>query len=479
MGLVYHAKAPDEESPTIPDGWPPEWDYPPTGDGPWPPGWPLSDDDGVYSLSVALTDDFIVDATATPLIARILESGSDTADLNNHLIKVSFASSAGVIRCKRNPGDGYVDAIYVAASNYTGSRYGISISPYVDLSGLVAQDTITCTCSIVSITPEASGSDTALSVIQVSAASSIAFSSSISAAAVRPRLLVAVANSGNAASSDDGVSWAFGNGSENANWNDVAYSPTLGLFVAVASSGTNRVMTSVDGINWTGVSVPSESWNGICWGSGVFVAVASSGSSRMMFSTNGTTWTTQNIGTLAFQKVAFSPALSMYVAVSSAGELKYATQNNLQTSWTACTGTYFGSAAWKGVAWDATIARFTVVSAGGTDSAYSTDGISFTASSMPNKLFARVCGGGNLFVAVGAETTGGAASSTDGNTWTARNGIDSGLWFGVCYSPTLALYIAVGEYALGPRYCSTSPDGVTWTARSLTGGPWRAVCAAA
>ena len=48
-----------------------------------------------------------------------------------------------------------------------------------------------------------------------------------------------------------------------------------GLFVAVASSGTSRVMTSPDGINWTSrTAAESNCWTSVTYGNGLFVAVA-------------------------------------------------------------------------------------------------------------------------------------------------------------------------------------------------------------
>jgi hypothetical protein len=61
----------------------------------------------------------------------------------------------------------------------------------------------------------------------------------------------------------------------------VCWSAEVGLFVAVAISGTgNRVMTSPDGITWTARSSAADnSWVAVCWSAevGLFVAVANSG----------------------------------------------------------------------------------------------------------------------------------------------------------------------------------------------------------
>ena len=76
------------------------------------------------------------------------------------------------------------------------------------------------------------------------------------------------------------------NGSSGAN---------TGIFVAVAISGTNRVITSTDGITWTARRAAQQnSWISIAHGNGVYVAVASDGTYRVMTSTDGITWTAQS-----------------------------------------------------------------------------------------------------------------------------------------------------------------------------------------
>jgi len=94
-------------------------------------------------------------------------------------------------------------------------------------------------------------------------------------------LLVAVSQNGTnrVATSSDGITWTTLPVSENV-WNDIERSPTLGLFVAVADSGTgNRVMTSSDGCNWTDRSITDRSWETIRWSGdlGIFLAVAKDG----------------------------------------------------------------------------------------------------------------------------------------------------------------------------------------------------------
>ena len=73
-----------------------------------------------------------------------------------------------------------------------------------------------------------------------------------------------------------GVTWTARSAAEANWWWGVTYGN--GLFVAVAITGTNRVMTSPDGINWTARSAAEANWwYGVTYGDGLFVAVAATG----------------------------------------------------------------------------------------------------------------------------------------------------------------------------------------------------------
>ena len=70
--------------------------------------------------------------------------------------------------------------------------------------------------------------------------------------------------------------------SEANNWQSITYGN--GLFVAVAATGTNRVMTSPDGVTWTARSATGDDniWTSVTYGNGLFVAVADDGTNRVM-----------------------------------------------------------------------------------------------------------------------------------------------------------------------------------------------------
>src|SRR5690606_12150571 len=75
-----------------------------------------------------------------------------------------------------------------------------------------------------------------------------------------------------------------------SSWNSVTYGN--GLFVAVATDGTNRVMTSPDGINWTArTATQANQWRSVTYGNDLFVTVANSGTDRVMTSLDGINWT--------------------------------------------------------------------------------------------------------------------------------------------------------------------------------------------
>ncbi|MEQ8580849.1 LamG-like jellyroll fold domain-containing protein, partial [Marinoscillum sp.] len=82
--------------------------------------------------------------------------------------------------------------------------------------------------------------------------------------------------------SPDAVTWTP-RSVDMSDWFAVDYGG--GLFVAVAYNGTNRVMTSEDGINWTvQPDAPLSAWDDVIFGSDGFVAVANGGDQRVMTS---------------------------------------------------------------------------------------------------------------------------------------------------------------------------------------------------
>jgi len=73
-----------------------------------------------------------------------------------------------------------------------------------------------------------------------------------------------------------------------------------------------------------------------------------------------------------------------------------------------------------------------------------------------------------IFVAVGSGA-GTAATSSDGIAWSTRT-IGAHGWTSVCWSPQKSIFVAVAQNA-----ATTSPDGVTWTPQTIANGSWNSV----
>ena len=119
--------------------------------------------------------------------------------------------------------------------------------------------------------------------------------------------------------------WTLRTSAADNNWFSVCWSPELGLFVAVADTGTgNRVMTSPDGINWTiRTSAADNEWHSVCWSPelGLFVVVAYTGTgNRVMTSPDGINWTLRtSAADNGWYSVCWSPELGLFATVAASG----------------------------------------------------------------------------------------------------------------------------------------------------------------
>jgi ElaB/YqjD/DUF883 family membrane-anchored ribosome-binding protein len=82
-----------------------------------------------------------------------------------------------------------------------------------------------------------------------------------------------------------------------------------------------------------------------------------------------------------------------------------------------------------------------------------------------------------LFVTVAQSGVGNRVmTSPDGVTWTARSSAADNNWLSVCWSAEVGLFVAVALSGTRNRVM-TSPDGITWTARtSAADNTWFSVC---
>jgi len=255
-------------------------------------------------------------------------------------------------------------------------------------------------------------------------------------------------------------------------WSSICWAPELRLFVAVSFSGTNRVMTSPNGINWTArtAAAPNQ-WSSICWAPelGLLVAVSLDGTNNVMTSSNGINWSqvTAEIGD--WSGICWSPELGLLVAVSP-GKVMISSNG---INWNSVT-VGVGSDDWFSVCWAPELGLFISVPINGVDRVItSPDGINWTSITLPSSqpLFS-VCWASEigLLIAVGINVT---LTSPDGINWTTRNVLNK-TWYSVCWAPELGLIVAVSLDA--NDNIMISPDGITWKSKTVVTNNWLSIC---
>jgi len=252
-----------------------------------------------------------------------------------------------------------------------------------------------------------------------------------------------------------------------ANWSDMAYGN--GSFVAVAAGSTSS-MRSTNGTTWTaGGALPaSTNWRSIAAGaiSGTtrHVAVSATSGTQAAYSANGgVSWTASTLSaTATWSNVAYGD--SRFVAIASGGTATSISTNG--TTW-AAGGALPSSTTWNSVVYGN--GKFVAIAGGASSSdaaAYSTDGVTWTASTLPSSTtWTSVAYGNGRFVAIAQGGTN-AAYSLDGITWTASTLPSSSSWWNIRYGQ--GTFIAIGGYGpVATTDIATSNDGITWTARVL------------
>lgn len=169
--------------------------------------------------------------------------------------------------------------------------------------------------------------------------------------------------------SANGETWTAAIGAERNYWRGVCWSPKLAKFVAVADTGTNRVMHSSDGITWSvaGISgVPVSDWQSVCWSPELekFIAVADAGAGhRIMTSVDGLAWSGVNSPEqIEFTRVVWVAELQRFIATAKTGTDRVIYSTN-GTVWITDSG-ITGDTYWRDIAWSPTVGRLVLVAEG-------------------------------------------------------------------------------------------------------------------
>lgn len=256
---------------------------------------------------------------------------------------------------------------------------------------------------------------------------------------------VAISSGGSAALySLDGVDWTSTSMPSEGDWKCIAGGNNR--FVAIRTS-SNAAASSLDGINWTARTMPAiRNWNAVTYGAGIFVAVAGNLDSGAI-STNGTTWTATTLPDIGDSTVNewvdITYGRRTFVALSNSGNF-------------VATGIY--NSGTNTIAWTG---RFMDVIADST-----------------NKSWQSIAYGNNRFVAI--SNTGDVGYSFDGAAWLpasmpTQDGSTAHNWKKIRYAQ--GVFFAVGDSGerlvgadetLGPTtFAATSFDGIVWTIREL------------
>lgn len=239
------------------------------------------------------------------------------------------------------------------------------------------------------------------------------------------KLWVAVGNGASHCTAQNGITWTNRTAAANANWQAVAWSPSLGLFAAVRDTGVNfSVGTSPTGQTWTLQAAPGGSWRSIRWNEtlGLFIAVGAAGSNKIMTSPDGVNWTARTeASALAWQDVVFDGDGALGVALASDMSTSGAQSSPDGVNWTTRT---VPRVAFSGVAYAQSVGLYVGVGTNVTSpanfySASSPDGSTWTLGNLAAGTWNSVAWSDRLgkFVAVSSTGSNRIANSTDGATW--------------------------------------------------------------
>jgi hypothetical protein len=293
------------------------------------------------------------------------------------------------------------------------------------------------------------------------------------------------------------VSGVIGN-----SWYSVCWSSELGLFCAVAYTGTTtqRIMVSKDGLNWRNAvsDISNNNWATICWAPqlGLFCAVANTGGTndRVMVSSDGLNWSSAGVtGVFGNQwySICWAPELGLFCAVgitgTTANERVMLSKNGY--TWSAATTGVLGNN-WYGVCWAPELGLFCAVAVSGTTTGrvmVSSDGYNWRNANsgvLGNNWFS-ICWSPELGLFCAVARTGGTNDrvmvSSDGLNWrSAISGVLGIVWTGVCWSPEIGLFCAVANSGTTNQNVMVSSDGLNWRNANANSGVntflWNSIC---
>ena len=259
---------------------------------------------------------------------------------------------------------------------------------------------------------------------------------------------VAVSSSGTnrvMRSTNDGATWSAVAATEANTWRSVAYGNSV--WVAVSGSGTNRVMRSTNGgVTWSAVAAAeANAWESVAYGNGVWVAVASSGTNRVMRSTDdGATWSAVAAAAAnEWESVAYGNGV--WVAVATTGTNRVMRSTDDGATWAAVAAAEanawysvaYGNGVWMAVAYNGTNRVMRSTNGGSTWTA--------VAAAEANEWYAVAYGNGVWVAVAGTGTNRVMRSANGGVTWSAMSAPEANTWQPIAYGNSVWVAIAQSD----------------------------------
>jgi hypothetical protein len=239
-----------------------------------------------------------------------------------------------------------------------------------------------------------------------------------------------------------------------------------GYFMAIASASSTAAI-STDGVIWTSLAMPSSaSWIDVAYGNGYWVTVAGGTQYAYYSSANGYGWRRSTLpSNNDWLHVVYGNGKFVAIAPSGlSGAVAVSTNNG--ATWSSGSMPFGTPASWTNLVYGA--GKFVAIASGSGQGAYSTNGTSWTACTLPRTDdWTDIAYGNGRFVAI-TTTTGTSAYSLDGITWYESN---------LEVTATKVVY-GQGVFLLlcsGQSTAYTSEDGINWKQRTVTASSYNGV----
>lgn len=171
-----------------------------------------------------------------------------------------------------------------------------------------------------------------------------------------------------------------------------------------------------------------------------------------------------------FTDIVWIPSLTKFIGVNSNASGQRSAVSRDGIVWDNTTNIANSASTWFGVAYCTGIALAVAVGGGNLISS-SPDGVTWTPRTGPASggSWRSIAANATRFVAIAPSGTVRFMTSTDGINWSGQTpAIQTGSWDKIVWSQALGLFVIAGSNAGSGsgNFIATSPDGVTWTART-------------